>query len=479
MAEIVLGAFSAKGKKDVGLSKEAYNPEPAIFEHLTVGNGLGQAETRELAHEQTVAVLRLLWTERRFLFWATLAGLLAATLVAFLIPNRYVSSAELMPPDSQSGNSLAIASALAGQAGSLGALAGDFLGVKSTGALFIGVLGSRTVEERIVNRFDLKKVYGARLDETACQKLAERTEITEDRKSGIITLSVTDKDPKRAAAIAAAYVDELDTLMTQLTTSSAHRERVFLEERLNAVKQELESAEKKFSLFASKNGTIDITEQGKAMVEAGATLEGQLIAAQSELEGLKQIYTENNVRVRATQARVTELHHQLEKLSGTAGPPPSGDASNATTLYTPLRQLPILGVPYADLFRELKVNEAVYETLTKEYEIAKVQEAKEIPTVKVLDPARVPERKSYPPRLLIMILGMASAMGLAIAWTVGEAHWHATPSDNPGKQLAQEVFHTVRARIPWASSNGSSESAALVSLERPSGKHNGQSKERS
>lgn len=459
------------------MTKEAYNPEPAIFEDLTVENGPRQAEASEIAHQQTVAVLRLLWTERRFLFRAAIAGLLAATLVAFLVPNRYVSTAELMPPDSQSGSSLAIASALAGQAGSLGALAGDFLGVKSTGALFIGVLGSRTVEERIVNRFDLKKVYGVRLDETACQKLAEQTSISEDRKSGIITLSVTDKDAKRAAAIAAAYVDELDTLMTQLTTSSAHRERVFLEERLNAVKQELESAEKKFSLFASKNGTIDITEQGKAMVEAGATLEGQLIAAQSELEGLKQIYTPNNVRVRATQARVTELHHQLEKLSGTAGPPPSDSASNATTLYTPLRQLPILGVPYADLFRELKVDEAVYETLTKEYEIAKVQEAKEIPTVKVLDPAQVPERKSYPPRLLIMILGMFSAMGLAIAWTLGEARWHATPADNPGKQLAQEILQTVRARTPWASSNGSSAGAALASLEREPGEQNGQPRE--
>ncbi|HEV2315670.1 MAG TPA: GNVR domain-containing protein [Candidatus Acidoferrales bacterium] len=460
------------------MTKEAYNPEPAIFEHLTVENGPGQAEAIELAaHQQTIVVVRLLWTERRFLSRAAVAGLLAATLVAFLIPNRYASTAELMPPDSQSGSSLAIASALAGQAGSLGSLAGDFLGIQSTGALFIGVLRSRTVEERIVNRFDLKKVYGLRLDETACQKLAEQTSISEDRKSGIITLSVTDKDPKRAAAIASAYVDELDTLMTQLTTSSAHRERVFLEERLNAVKQELESAEKNFSLFASKNGTIDITEQGKAMVEAGATLEGQLIAAQSELEGLKQIYTANNVRVRATQARVTELHHQLEKLSGTAGPPPSDSASNATTLYTPLRQLPILGVPYADLFRELKVDEAVYETLTKEYEIAKVQEAKEIPTVKVLDPAQVPERKSYPPRLLLMILGTFLTTGLAMFWVLGEARWHATPSDHPGKQLAQEVFHTVRARAPWASSNGSSAGAALASLGRDSSKQDSQPRE--
>ncbi|MGH9711278.1 MAG: GumC family protein [Candidatus Acidiferrales bacterium] len=477
MAEVDAASTQTEKRGYWNLTNEAYNPEPAIFDHLAVENGLEQGEASELAHEHMVAVLRILWTERRFLFRATIAGLLAATLIAFLIPNRYVSTTELMPPDSESGNSLAIASALAGQAGSLGALAGDFLGIKSTGALFIGVLRSRTVEERIVSRFDLKKVFGARLEETARQKLEERTAITEDRKSGIITLAVTDKDPKRAAAIAAAYVDELDTLMTQLTTSSAHRERVFLEERLTAVNQQLESAEKKFSLFASKNGTIDITEQGKAMLEAGATLEGQLIAAQSELEGLKQIYTPGNVRIRATQARVTELHHQLEKLSGTAGQPPVGSTANSTALYTPLRQLPILGVPYADLFRELKVEEAVYETLTKEYEIAKVQEAKEIPTVKVLDPAQIPERQSDPPRLLIMILGMAMAMGLAIAWTVGEARWKTTAPDNAGKILAQEVFHTVKARIPWASSNGSQAGAALASHERSSGKQNGQPKD--
>ncbi|HKV29160.1 MAG TPA: GNVR domain-containing protein [Candidatus Acidoferrales bacterium] len=453
---------------------KAYSPDPVIFDAPVAENVVEQPEVSEVVGQGTIVVLRLLWTERRFFFRVTTAGLAAAIFIAFLIPNRYVSTTELMPPDSESGNSLAIASALAGQSGSLGALAGDFLGIKSTGALFIGVLRSRTVENRLVKRFDLQKVFGVHLEEAACQKLEEHTAIAEDRKSGIITLSVTDKDPKRAEAIAAAYVDELDTSMTQLTTSSAHRERIFLEERLNAVKQELESAEKEFSSFASKNGTIDITEQGKAMVEAGATLEGQLIAAQSELEGLKQIYTPNNVRIRATQARVTELHHQLEKLSGTAGLPSGGSASNATTLYTPLRQLPILGVPYADLFRELKVDETVYETLTKEYEIAKVQEAKEIPTVKVLDPAQVPERKSFPPRLLIVIFGTVLAMGFAIGWTVGEARWKTLEPENSGKQLAEEVFRTVKARILWASSNGHSIGSTTVDLERPSGKQAGE-----
>src|ERR1700721_672723 len=199
-----------------------------------------------------------------------------------------------MPPDSHSGEGLSLLAGLAGgkQSDSLGLLAGDLLGMKTTGALFVGVLKSRTALDRIVDRYDLKKVYGEKLELKAREKLADRTEISEERKSGIIRVTVTDRDPKRAAAIAGSYVDELDTLMAQLTTSSAHRERMFLEQRLAGVNRDLETAEKEFSQFASKNATLDITEQGKAMVMAAATRGGQLIATQSELEGLKQIYTD-------------------------------------------------------------------------------------------------------------------------------------------------------------------------------------------
>src|SRR5262249_50708948 len=160
---------------------------------------------------------------------------------------------------------------------------------KGSGALFIGVLRSRTVEDRIVDQFDLKKVYGKRLQEKAREKLADRTAIAEDRKSGILSITVTDGDPKRAAAIAAAYVDQLNTLVAQVSTSSARRERIFLEGRLSGIKQDLETAEHDFSQFASTKGAVDIPAQGKAAVEAVAALEGQLIAAESQLEGLKQI----------------------------------------------------------------------------------------------------------------------------------------------------------------------------------------------
>ena len=413
-------------------------------------------EDIEAGRRRLVVKLRLLWKERRFLTRAAVAGLLLGTLLAFLSPKRFESTTQLMPPDSQSSSGMAMLAALSAKTGSgLGAYAGDLLGLKSSGALFIGILRSRTVQDRLVERFDLKKVYGARLEEAARRSLAENTAISEDRKSGIITITATDRDPQRAAAMAEAYVEELDRLVSELSTSSAHRERVFLEERLTAVKQELDQASKEFSQFASKNTAIDIKEQGRAMVDAAATLMGELIATESELKGLEQIYTPNNVRVRSVQARIAELRKQLEKMGGKEGTGTNNAATASDSLYPSIRKLPLLGVTYADLYRRTKIQEAVYETLTQEYELAKVQEAKETPSVKVLDVARVPERKSFPPRLLIMSLCAFLALAGATLIAFGKSRWQETDAQDPGKVFAQEVFQTVNARMPWAEPNGS------------------------
>ena len=409
----------------------------------------------------SVQKLRLLWNERKFLWRATAAGLLFGLLLAFVLPKRFESSTELMPPDSQSSSGMAMLAALSAKTGNgLGAFAGDLLGMKSSGALFIGILRSQTVQDRLIDRFDLKKVYWTSLEETARKKLSENTSLSEDRKSGIITITVTDGDPRRAAAIAQAYVFELDRLVAQLSTSSARREREFLEERLKSVQADLENAEKDFSQYASKNSAIDIQEQGKAMVEAAATLEGQLIAAKSELEGLKQIYTDNNVRVRSTQARISELQAQLEKIGGKGESTSSASAAQGDPLYPSIRKLPLLGVQFADLYRRTKVQEAVYEALTQQYELAKVQEAKETPSVKVLDEARVPERKSFPPRALIIVICTVVGLAGSVLFTVGRARWNALDAADPGKVLALEVFQSVNAHMPWATPNGSRMQAA-------------------
>ena len=420
--------------------------EPELHPDLPTGPG----------HDQTVASLRLIWEQRRFLARFTGAGLLLMIAVALLIPNRYESTARLMPPDTQGTSGLAMAAAaLSSQAGGLAGMAGDLLGLKSTSDLFVGILGSRTVQDTLIKQFDLKKVYGDRKIEDARKDLEAHTNISADRKSQIITIVVTDKRPERAAAMAQAYVEELNRLVAELSTSSARRERIFLEGRLQAVSQDLEAAEKEFSQYASKNTAIDIKEQGKAMVDAAATLQGQLIAARSEFEGLKQIYTDNNVRVRAAQARIAELESQLAKIGGKGDSGPTEKGGGTDQLYPSIRKLPLLGVTYADLYRQTKVQETVFETLTQMFEMAKVQEAKEIPTVKVLDPPNLPEKKSFPPRLLFMLLGAGLALSSGVTWVLGRTMWEQTDPADPGIALVQEVFNTVRNTRPWASRNGS------------------------
>src|SRR5205814_7910045 len=155
------------------------------------------------------------------------------------------------------------------------------------------------------------------------------------------------------------------------------------------------------------------------------------IAAQSELEGLKQIYTDNNVRVRSVRARIAELKRQLEKLGGKGEQASESSGQQSDFLYPSIRKLPLLGVTYADLYRRTRVQEAVFETLTKQYELAKVQEAKEIPTVKVLDLPNIPDKQSFPPRLLIIFLGTALAVGIGTGWVFAKTTWELTDSSNP------------------------------------------------
>jgi capsule polysaccharide export protein KpsE/RkpR len=403
----------------------------------------------------SVAYLRLFWQHRQLLARAVLYGFVASVVLAFLIPVRYTSTTRLMPPDSsQSGGFAMAAAALSGGAGGLGGIASEMLGVKSTSDIFVGILSSRTVQDKLIQQFDLKKLYGDRRMEDTRKDLGEHTGISVDRKSQIITITVVDHDPKRAAAIGQAYVEELNKLVAELSTSSARRERIFLEERLQAVSKDLESAEKEFSQFSSKNSAIDIKEQGRAMVEAAATLQGQLIAAESELEGFRQVYTDNNVRVRSVRARIDELKHQLEKIGGKGEDASAPVGQQQASLYPSIRRLPLLGVTYADLYRRTRVQEAVFEALTKEYEMAKVQEVKEIPVVKVLDSPSIPDKKSFPPRIMIMFLGTAFAFAVASTWVFGRTTWDQTDSSDPRKVFAQEMFTTLKARLPKFAQNG-------------------------
>jgi capsule polysaccharide export protein KpsE/RkpR len=416
-----------------------------------MGNALDQpavisATLPSQQYQRYLLWISLLWQKRLRLGLCIFVGVVLSVAIALSLHKEFQSTARLMPPDTGAGSGASILASLAGGSMSPGAAAigGSLLGTHFAGATFVGVLESRTIQDRLIDRFDLRKVYHCRTYVDARKKLAKLTVVDEDRKTGIISIAVTDNDPNRARDLAAAYVEELSNLINEQSTSSARREREFLEGRLKEVKKDLDDAESQLSQFSSSNSTLDMQDQGKVMLSAAANVQGELIAAESERRGLQSIYGEDNVRVRTVQGRIAELRSQLEKMSGSKAT--AGSDRSSDQLYPSLRQLPRLGATYYDLYRQTKIQETVYEVLTNQYELAKVQEAKEIPAVKVLDRPDVPERKSFPPRTLIVELGTLLVALAGIGWTLLEERWEQMNDDQPAKAFARELLQMVQNR---------------------------------
>jgi capsule polysaccharide export protein KpsE/RkpR len=427
--------------------------------------------SRERAHETPVSFApnvvaapdwvrnaTTLWERRRLLFRIAAVSLLLSLLIAFTLPKRYKSSAQIMPPSNSSGPTAMLA-ALAGRAlggaSGLSSLAGSLLGGNNTTPLFVELLRSGTVTGHLMDRFHLQSTYHKRYRADTAKYLARHTTITDDKKSGVITIIVEDTDPRRARDLTQGYLDELNLLVTHTSTSSAHQERVFIERRLQKVKADLEQAQQQMSEFSSTHGTVDIKEQGRAMVDAASKLQAQMILEQANLTSLRQIYGDGNVRVRATQARIGVLQNQLTKISGSSAPLSVGETGSdeqhstltGSDLYPPLRQLPRLAVPYANLYREVRVQETVFELLTQQYELARIQEAKDVPVVSVIDSPGIPEKKSFPPRLLLTLLLTVVSTSIAAALLLAWNRWlHISVSD-PRKMLAHEIYGTLRARL--------------------------------
>ena len=418
-------------------------------------------ETVRIGHEPTWAIrAMLLWKHRRTLARVTAISLLVSLAITFTMPKQYKSTASIMPPDQQ-GSSAMLLAALSGRSGSgglgaLGSLASGLLGARTTTDLFINLLQSGTVGGHLIDRFNLQHVYHKRYRIDAVKHLARCTKITQDKKSGVITIAVEDQSRVRARDLAQGYLDELNSLVNRTSTSSAHRERLFIEKRLNAVRASLEDAELQLSQFSSKNSAVDIKEQTRAMVDAGARVQAELLVEQSGLQSLRQIYGDGNVRVRETEARIASLQGELAKMTGSSAPlvageihddsATSGGGDDKGELYPPLRQLPRLAVPYADLYRRVKVQEAVFELLTQQYELARIEEAKDVPVVSVIDSPGIPEKKSFPPRVLLALLLTFLTFAGASALILMRDHWSAVDPCDPRKMLVAEVLPVIRRR---------------------------------
>ncbi|MFB3814978.1 MAG: GumC family protein [Terriglobales bacterium] len=393
-----------------------------------------------------LAKLRLLWAQRRYIARVSIAVAVASVVVSLVLPKRYTATAILMPPDSGAISGLTLLlGAKTGVGPALGNQVNEMLGGKTPGQLYIRAMQSRTVEDRIIDRFDLMKLYGAKLRRSARTRLEGSTELKEDRKSGVITVSFTDKDATRAAQIANAYPEELDHLLLHLSTSAGRRERQYFEEQLAAAKAELTKAARDLSEFAGKNVALDVPEQGKAAVEAIAAVQGQLIASEAELKGLLQVYTDSHERVQQVRAQIAELKRQLAQLGGKESAVGKGQAKDDKgDVYPNVRQLSVLGVPYMELYQRVKIQEAVVEGLSQQYEFAKLQEAREVPSVQVMDPAEVPEKKSFPPRALIVIACTLLAFCYAGARVIIAEWWAQADPADPWKQTLEPLVTEAR-----------------------------------
>jgi capsule polysaccharide export protein KpsE/RkpR len=387
----------------------------------------------------------LLWNHRRIIVRTSVIAFVMSILFVLCLPKEYESSARIMPPE-QGGNSAAMLAALIGKSSSSGltGLAGSLLGAKNNSALFVALLHSGTINGRLVDRFDLQHIYHKRYREDTAKRLAHLTKVTEDTKSGVITIVVTDSTRERARDLAQAYLDELNNLLAKVNTSSAHREREFIEQRLSTVQSELQRAQVELSEFSSKNTTVDIKEQTRATVETGAKLEGQLIAGESELDSLRQIYGDQNVRIRAAEARNSILRRELQRANGTNISGIDEKDIDDSHPYPALRQLPQLGVRWANLYRNVRIHETVFDLLSEEYETARIEEVKSIPTLGIIDVPMIPEKKSGPHRVLIVLIttflsGVAASMAI-----LARRSWLEMDADDPRRLLAMSIWTAIR-----------------------------------
>lgn len=331
-------------------------------------------------------------------------GAAIAVLVALLLPNKYTATTKILPPQQNQ----SISASLIGQLGPLAALAGPGLRTGDTSALYEAMLKSRTLEDSLIGQFDLLAVYRQKQWQAARKKLESFTEISVS-KEGLITISVEDWDPSRAAAIANAYVDQLYKLNQVLAVTEASQRRLFFEQQLQNEKENLADAEVALKQTQERTGLIQLDGQARVIIESVARLRAEMAAKQVQLESMSTFATSDNPEYIRTEQELQALRGQLEKLEHDKNLE-EGDVQIAT------RNVPAAGLEYIRKYRDVKYHEAIFEMLAKQFEVAKIDEAKSAALIQVLDKAIRPERKSGPPRTVIVLLTSAFAFLLSGTW---------------------------------------------------------------
>lgn len=332
-----------------------------------------------------------------------LAGIIAGGL-SLLMPNIYTGTASVLPPQqSQSGSS-----AILGQLGALGGMSGSALGLKNPSDLYIGMLNSRTVADSIIERFKLQSVYDTKTLTDTRLTLSSSSTIGSG-KEGIIVIDVKDKDPKRAAALANGYVEELQRLTQTLAITEASRRRLFFEKQLLQSKQLLADAEVSLKVMQEKSGLIQLNGQAEALIKSSADLRAQIASKEVALSAMQTFATGSNPEYMRARQELVGLREQLKKME-------SGLNQGSGDLLVGSGRIPEAGLEYVRRVRDVKYAETIFELMSKQFEIAKLDEAKDSSIIQVLDVAIVPDKKSKPNRGVIVVSTILFVGILTMFW---------------------------------------------------------------
>jgi len=345
----------------------------------------------ELSECHVLDLLIILSRRKQVILGTTLATAVLAAIVSLLLPNRYTATANILPPQ----QSPSLAASMIGQLGALGAMAQKDLGLKNPNDLYVGMLRSRTAEDALIRRFDLLRVYRDKKMSDGRRDLENATSIVLG-KEGFVTISVEDKDRSRAPQIANSYVEQLRKLTQDLAVTEAGQRRLFFERQLELAKNNLADAEQALKETEQKTGLIQLDGQAKAIIEAVVKLRALMAAKEVELHAMRLFSTEQNPDVMLGEQELSGLRAQLALLEKQGASPGN--------VQVPVGNVPEAGLQYVRKLRDVKYAETIFDILAKQYEAARLDEAKTAAIIQVLDPAIEPDRKSSPPRTLIVVI---------------------------------------------------------------------------
>jgi tyrosine-protein kinase Etk/Wzc len=368
---------------------------------------------RSLEPQTEVSLLDIsvvLLERKRFIVRFVLGAAALAIVVSLLLPVRYEAKIVLLPPAQNS----SIGSSLLGQLGGMGALgslaslAGG-LSLKNPADMYVSLLTSRTVEDAMIQRFGLMQEYHVKKMSDARKTFEHRSTAVAGSKDGLIRLTVEDGDPKRAAELANGYVEEFRKLSGSLAITEAARRRLFFEQQLQQSKESLTAAEDAMTKTQQSTGVLQIDSQARALIESAAVLRGQVVAKQVQIEGMRSFATEDNPNVILARQELAALQSQLDRVAGSK-------QDLGSDINMSKGRVTQSGMEYLRRFRDLKYQETVFELLAKEFEVAKLDEAREGSIIQVVDAAVPPDTKSSPHRTLIVIGATILAFFIAVFW---------------------------------------------------------------